>query len=97
MFVDASDSSGIVIHLSNFAELAKVRGDLERHETLVGAWTALSQRTGVGLPSLFGVTEGRTVAADIPADRRGAFDRGFAMKTDEAIAYALAARPAKTA
>ena len=97
MFVDAGDSSGIVIHLSNFAELAKVRGDLERHETLVGAWTALSQRTGVGLPSLFGVTEGRTVAADIPADRRGAFDRGFAMKTDEAIAYALAARPAKTA
>ncbi len=97
MFVDASDSSGIVIHLSNFAELAKVRGDLERHDTLVGAWTALSQRTGVGLPTLFGVTEGRTVATDIPADRRGAFDRGFAMKTDEAIAYALAAHPAKTA
>jgi predicted ATPase/class 3 adenylate cyclase len=97
MFIDAADSSGIVIQLSNFAELAKVRGDVERHETLVGAWTALSQRTGVGLPTLFGATEGRTLAADIPADRRGAFERGLAMKTDEAIAYALAAHPAKTA
>ena len=90
MFVDAGDSSGIVIHLSNFAELAKVRGDLERQAILIGAWTALSQRTGVGLVALFGVTEGRSVAADIPPDRRGAFERGFAMKTDEAIAYALA-------
>jgi predicted ATPase/class 3 adenylate cyclase len=90
MFVDASDSSGIVIQLSNFAELAKVRGDLERHDILVGAWTALSQRTGVGLPTLFGRTEGRSVAEDIPPDRRTALERGLAMKTDEAIAYALA-------
>ncbi|HEY3125658.1 MAG TPA: hypothetical protein VGK07_01275, partial [Candidatus Limnocylindria bacterium] len=97
MFIDAADSSGIVIQLSNFAELAKVRGDLERHATLVGAWSALSQRTGVGLPTLFGATEGRAVAVDIPADQRGAFDRGFAMKTDEAIAYALAPQPANTA
>ena len=91
IFVDAGDTSGIVIHLSNFAELAKVRGDLERHDRLVGAWTALSQRTGVGLPTLFGATEGRTIAADIPPDRRAAFERGLAMTTDEAIAHALAA------
>ncbi len=97
MFVDAGDSSGIVIHLSNFAELAKVRGDLERHDTLVGAWTALSQRTGVGLATLFGVTEGRTVAADIPPERQPALGRGLAMKTEEAIAYALATRTTKTA
>ena len=96
MFVDAGDSSGIVIHLSNFAELAKVRGDLERQDILIGAWTALSQRTGVGLVALFGVTEGRSVAADIPPERRSAFERGFAMKTDEAIAYALG-QPAKNA
>jgi hypothetical protein len=37
------------------------------------------------------------VAPDIPADRRGAFEHGLAMKTDEAIAYALGAHPAKTA
>ena len=55
------------------------------------------QRTGVGLVALFGVTEGRSVAADIPPERRGAFERGFAMKTDEAIAYALAAPTAKYA
>jgi predicted ATPase/class 3 adenylate cyclase len=97
MFIDAGDSSGIVIQLSNFAELAKVRGEVERHDTLVGAWTALSQRTGVGLPALFGVTEGRSVAADIPPGRREAFERGLAMKTEEAIAYALASQPAKTA
>jgi predicted ATPase/class 3 adenylate cyclase len=96
MFVEAGDTSGIVIHLSNFAELAKVRGDIERHDRLVGAWTALSQRTGVGLATLFGRTEGRTVAADIPPDRHAEFERGLAMTTEEAIAYALATRPAKS-
>jgi tetratricopeptide (TPR) repeat protein len=96
MFVDAADSSGIVLLLSDFAELAKARGDIERHDTLVGAWTALSQRTGVGLAMLWGTTAGRTVAKDIPPERRAALDRGLAMKTDEAIAYALAAQPAKT-
>jgi len=96
MFVDAADSSGIVLQLSNFAELAKARGDLERHATLVGAWTAMSQRTGVGLASLWGVTEGRALAGDIPPELRAAFERGLAMKTDEALAYALAAEPAKT-
>jgi tetratricopeptide (TPR) repeat protein len=96
MFVDAGDSSGIVLLLSDFAELAKARGDIERHDTLVGAWTALSQRTGVGLATLWGTTAGRTVAKDIPPERRAALDRGLAMKTDEAIAYALAAQPAKT-
>jgi tetratricopeptide (TPR) repeat protein len=89
MFVDANDSSGIVLLLSNFAELAKARGDIERHDTLVGAWTALSQRTGVGLATLWGTTEGRAVAKDIPPERRPAFERGLAMKTDDAIAYAL--------
>jgi tetratricopeptide (TPR) repeat protein len=97
MFIDAGDSSGIVIQLSNFAELAKVRGEVERHDTLVGAWTALSQRTGVGLPTLFGATEGRSVAADIPPDRHAAFERGLAMTTEAAIAYALASQSAKTA
>ena len=96
MFVDAGDSSGIVLQLSNYAELAKVRGDIERHDTLVGAWTALSQRTGVGLARLWGTTEGRTVATDIPPERQPALERGLAMKTDEAIAYALAPQPAKT-
>jgi predicted ATPase/class 3 adenylate cyclase len=96
MFVDAADSSGIVLQLSNFAELAKARGDLERHAVLVGAWTAMSQRTGVGLASLWGVTEGRALARDIPSELRAAFERGLAMKTAEALAYALAALPAKT-
>jgi predicted ATPase/class 3 adenylate cyclase len=97
MFVDAADSSGIVLLLSDFAELAKARGDIERHDTLVGAWTALSQRTGVGLATLWGTTAGRTVAKDIPPERRAALDRGLAMKTDDAIAYALDPQPAKTA
>jgi predicted ATPase/class 3 adenylate cyclase len=97
MFVDAADSSGIVLQLSNFAELAKTRGDIKRHDTLVGAWTALSQRTGVGLARLWGTTEGRTVSADIPAERRPELERGLAMTTDEAVAYALEPQPAKTA
>ena len=97
MFVEAGDSSGIVLMLSNFAELAKARGDLERHATLVGAWTALSQRTGVGLATLWGSTEGRTLATEIPPEHQASFERGLAMKTDEAIALVLEPQPAKTA
>jgi predicted ATPase/class 3 adenylate cyclase len=97
IFVEAGDSSGIVLLLSNFAEHARALGDLEREATIVGAWTAMSERTGVGLASLWGTTEGRTLAKDIPAERRAALERGLAMKTDEAIAYALAVRPVNAA
>jgi hypothetical protein len=96
MFVDAGDSSGIVLLLSNFSELARARGQIERQDTLVGAWTALSKRTGVGLASLWGTTEGRVLASDIPLERQGALQRGLAMQTEEAVAYALAPEPAKT-
>ena len=96
LFVIAADTSGIVLMLSNIAEIAKRRGDLERQDILVGAWSALSQRTGIGLADLFGATEGRTVAADIPPERRGALERGMAMKTDAAVAYALEADTATT-
>jgi len=75
--------------LSNIAEVARQRGDLERHDVLVGAWSALSERTGVGLATVYGVTEGRIGAADIPVERRPALDRGIAMTTDDAVAYAL--------
>jgi predicted ATPase/class 3 adenylate cyclase len=95
MFVEAADSSGIVLLLSNFAELARMRDEMDRHATLVGAWTAMSQRTGVGLAILWGVTEGRALAKDIPPQMHAALERGLAMKTDEAVAYALAAQPAK--
>jgi predicted ATPase len=97
MFVDAGDSSGIVLLLSDFSELARMRGETERLDTLVGAWTALSRRTGVGLASLWGTTEGRILVTDIPEDRKAALERGLEMKTDEAIAYALEVQPAKTA
>ncbi len=91
MFVDAADSSGIVLLLSNYGEHARALGDLEREATLVGAWTALGERTGVGLASLWGPSEGRTLAKDIVPAHQAAFDRGRAMKTDEAVAFALAA------
>ncbi len=96
LFVAAGDSSGIVLMLSNLAEVAKRRGDIERQDTLVGAWTALSQRTGVGLADALGALEGRTVAADIPIERRPALERGLAMTTDAAVAYALETEPAKS-
>ena len=96
MFVDAGDSSGMVLLLSNFSELARARGQTERADTLVGAWTALSQRTGVGLASLWGTTEGRVPAAEIPPDRRPALVRGLGMKTDQAVAYALATQATQT-
>jgi hypothetical protein len=96
-FMDVEDASGMVLMLSNFGELAKASGDLARHDTLVGAWTALAKQTGVGLTTLFGVTDGRAQAVDIPAERQPAVERGLAMKLDDALAYALAAEPAKTA
>jgi predicted ATPase/class 3 adenylate cyclase len=95
MFVEAGDSSGIVLLLSDFSELARMSGQTERLDTLVGAWTAMSKSTGVGLASLWGTTEGRVLATDIPPERRPALERGLAMKTDEAIAYALAVQPAR--
>ena len=94
LFVAAGDASGVVLLLSNFAELAKARGDLERHDTLVGAWTALAARTGAGLTSLFGINEGRELAADITGPRRAAVERGLAMGQPEAIAYALGTKGA---
>jgi predicted ATPase len=97
IFSAADDSSGIVLMLSHFAELAKAAGDLERHDTLVGAWTALEQRTGVGLASVWVTSEKRAAASDIPPERRVALERGLAMKTDEALAFARQLPATKTA
>ena len=94
-FVVSADTSGIVLMLSNIAEVAMQQGDVERHDVLVGAWSALSQRTGVVLADVFGVTEGRATAADIPADRKMALERGRSMKTDDAVALALRRKPLK--
>ncbi|MDP9245021.1 MAG: adenylate/guanylate cyclase domain-containing protein [Chloroflexota bacterium] len=94
-FVAAGDTSGIVLMLSNFAELAKAAGDLERHDVLVGAWTALADQNGVGLTRLFGASEGRSTAADIPPERQPALQRGLAMKPEAAVQYALATEVAK--
>ena len=90
LFVAAADSSGIALMLSHIAEVAKQRGDVERHDVLVGAWTALSERTGVGMVQSFAPPEGRATAADIPPERHPALERGLAMTTDAAVAYALA-------
>jgi len=97
IFVDAGDSSGIILLISDFSELARSRGEIERQDTLVGAWTAMAKRTGVGLATLWGTTEGRVLATDIPPERREALERGLAMTTDQAIAYVLAAQPTRTA
>ncbi|HVR89233.1 MAG TPA: adenylate/guanylate cyclase domain-containing protein [Candidatus Limnocylindria bacterium] len=95
IFADADDASGLLLMFSNLGELAKARGDLERHDTLVGAWTAIAERTGVGLAGTLGNTEGRLVASEIPLDRQPAMQRGRAMQPDAALAYALGTRSAK--
>ena len=97
IFIAGGDDAGVVIFLSNFAELAKLRGDLVRHDTLVGAWSAIAKRTGAGLANLFGITQDRDTDERITAvDRRPAVERGLAMTTGEAIAYVLARESAKT-
>jgi len=97
LFVTAADTSGIVLQLTNIAEVVLRRGDTERHDVLVGAWSALAQRTGVGVADSFATTEGRATAADIPAARRTALERGLTMTTDDAVAYGLESATAKTA
>ena len=83
--------------LSNFAELAKVDGNMERHDTLVGTWAALAKQTGVGLTAIFGDTESRAQPDEIPAQRQPAVQRGMAMTLDDALAYALEREVAKPA
>jgi predicted ATPase/class 3 adenylate cyclase len=97
IFTDAQDMSAIVVLLTEFAELAKLRGELERHDVLVGTWAALAERTGVGLARFYNTTEHREQPADIPLERRPALERGLAMTTDDAVAYALESATAKTA
>jgi predicted ATPase/class 3 adenylate cyclase len=97
LFDAAADISGMVLMLSDFSELAKASGDLERHDVLVGAWAALARKTGIGLTALFGQTEDRAQPETIPAERQPAVERGLAMTLDDAVAYALATEPAKTA
>jgi predicted ATPase/class 3 adenylate cyclase len=96
LLMAAGDMSGLVLMLSNFAELAKAGGDLERHDVLVGAWSALTTRTGVGLAAIFGQTEAREQPDTIPAERQPAVQRGLAMKLDDALAYARETELAKT-
>jgi hypothetical protein len=95
LLMAAGDMSGLVLMLSNFAELAKATGDLDRHDVLVGAWAALAKRTGVGLTALFGQSEARAQPNEIPAERQPAVRRGLSMDLDSALAYALATEPAK--
>ena len=97
IFVDAGDTSGLVIMLSNFGEIALAQGDLDRHATLVGAWTAIAQRTGVGLADLMRDNDGRALATDIRPEHRAALDRGRAMSDAEALAYARETEVAATA
>jgi predicted ATPase/class 3 adenylate cyclase len=97
LFSTAGDISGMVLMLSDFSELAKAAGDLERHDVLVGAWAALARKTGIGLTAIFGQTEDRAQPETIPNERQPAVQRGLAMKLEDAVAYALATQPAKTA
>jgi predicted ATPase/class 3 adenylate cyclase len=87
-FVTAGDSSALIILLSDLSAMAKVRGDLDRHATLVGAVAAAARRTGVGLSDLIAEAEQRAAVADIPAEYQAALERGRAMNDADAVAYA---------
>lgn len=94
-FGSVGDSSGIVILLSNFGELARRTGQPERHALLLGAWTALGERNSVGLAATLFETEGYANYEQIPPEHRPAHERGRALEMDAAVAYALGERPAK--
>ena len=96
-FDRVGDSSGIVLLLADFCELARRRGELERCAVLIGACTALSERAGVGLAASLQEAEGYAIFEQLQAEHRPAYERGRALSADAAVAYALAKEPAETA
>jgi predicted ATPase/class 3 adenylate cyclase len=89
LFAVVGDVSGIVLVLSDFADLAILDGDRERAARLVGAATTHEVRSGAGLASLVAALEQRGAArlmteADDPFQAEG---RGWTL--DQAVAYAL--------
>jgi len=89
VFGDVGDVSAYPLLAADFAELARARGDLDRHATLVGATYALVQLTGMKVATEFAPAENFATPEDIAPEFRPALERGLAMTAEQAVSYAL--------
>ena len=93
LFADVGDVSGIVLVLSDFADLALLEGDRERAARLVGAAAAHERRAGAGLGTLVNFLEERG-ASTLTTEADQAFKaEGQTWTLDQAVAYALGHDP----
>ena len=89
LFDEANDLSGIAIVASNYAALAAAQGQREREATLVGIADTFAQRSGTGLLVDIAGQDERSLPKDIAPELQPALERGRAMDTAAAIAYAV--------
>ena len=89
LFVDVGDVSGVILVLTDFADLALLGGDRERAARLAGAALAHEKKAGAGLGSLVSVLEGRGAASLTMEADLALMAEGQAFTLDQAVAYAL--------
>ncbi len=91
LFLAADDRSALSLLLTDFAVIATLRGDVPRALRLHGAASTLEARSGVGLgiaAAYISPVLDRMWAALPEHEARGYFEEGWAMSSDDAVAYA---------
>jgi predicted ATPase/class 3 adenylate cyclase len=93
MFAPTGDVSAIVLHLSDFAMLADLEGDVEREVRLVGAVRRLQRLTGTDLVDhpINAIPRFEATVAALGPDSERLLAEGAAMSVAGAVRYALGA------
>ena len=95
MFEPAGDVSAIVLHLSDFALLAALEGDVEREVRLAGGLRRLQRLTGTDLVDhpVNAVPRLEATVGQLDADGERLLAEGAGMSDDEIVRYALQEQP----
>ena len=95
MFAPVGDVSAIVLHLSDFATLAGLEGDVDREVRLAGAVQRLQRLTGTDLVDhpINAVPRLAATVARLGADGERLLAEGAALSDTEAVRYALREEP----
>jgi tetratricopeptide (TPR) repeat protein len=94
MFSAVRDVSGLVLLVGNFAEIARLEGDLTRAIRLAGASAAHEASTGAGIAGLAIAIDQRLRDRISGEEEERAWAEGQAMSIEDAVAYALERAPA---
>jgi predicted ATPase/class 3 adenylate cyclase len=90
IFFESGDVSGLVLLLSDAAEVAHGRGDDVRGMTLAGAADAYGRRIGTQLNTIVLINQNRAwYLRDRSPEEQRAWGEGQAMTVDQAVAFAL--------